>query len=131
MMNLETSNGSLPIKSIFKGGLTVVLVILFFTVFLGILTQMGWTGTIKWAGSLYLIVIYLSIVIGSITGGMTSGQMGWVTGIGVGLIASILILVLAMIARENIAWPIYLLKTMLNSFIGAFGGIIGVNLSKK
>ena len=121
----------LPIGPILNGSLTGIFLILIMTVFLGIITQFGWTGTVKWAGTLYLIVVYLAIVLGSILAGMKSGRQGWITGLGVGLLSSIFILILAAIAGENIGWPIFLLKSLVNSFVGVFGGIIGVNFANR
>lgn len=129
-MNQKADNAVFPIKSMINGSFTVVLMTLLVTVVLGILTEIGWTGTLQWGGSLYLVIVYLSVVVGSIFAGLNSGEQGWITGIGVGVIGSVLIYILAMIAGEKVDYPIFLLKILINSFIGAFGGIIGVNLSK-
>lgn len=120
---------NIPVRPIIKGSLFVFVVILLLTVLLGFLTEMGWTGTVQWSGSLYLMIIYLSVVTGAIIAGLKSGRYGWITGVGVGLVSSLLILILAILAGEAVHWPVYLVKTLVNSFIGAFGGILGVNFS--
>jgi putative membrane protein (TIGR04086 family) len=127
---VQKQNGNnIPVRPILKGSLFVILVILLFTVLLGLLTETGWTGTVKWSSSLYLIIIYLSIIAGSVIAGLKSARRGWITGVGVGLIGSLFILFLAILAGEMIRWPIYLIKTLINIFLGAFGGILGVNFS--
>lgn len=119
----------ISIRPMLSGSVIVIIMILLATLLLGILTEFGWTGTVKWSGNLYLMIIYLSIIIGSIMAGFRSNRQGWITGIGVALLSSIFILILAMLAGEKISWPVFLAKTAINSFVGAFGGIIGVNFS--
>lgn len=128
---LQKQNDSrLPLKEIFSGSILVILVIILFSLLLGIITELGWTGITKWAGSLYLITLYLAIVIGAILAGVKSKRMGWITGLGVGIFSSILTVVFAGIMGETINWGVFVLKALINGFIGVFGGIIGVNFSR-
>lgn len=118
-------------KPVFSGVLAAFMVLLISMFLLGCLTEFGWTGTIQWSDSLYLVIIYLSIIFGSVTAGLKSHQSGWLTGAGVGFFSSILLILLALGIGEKIYWPLFLGKLLLNTFIGAFGGIIGVNLTGK
>ncbi len=119
-----------PTGSILYGGLAVILIALFVAVLLGVLTVFGWTGTVTWPNnSLFLLALYGVIVIASILAGWRSRQKGWAVGIGVGVVGSLFFLILASIIHEPIIIGIFLVKTLISCFIGAFGGIIGVNLS--
>lgn len=120
---------SVPFGSILSGSLAVVLIIFAVSLLLGILTQFGWTGMLRWSNNLLMILLYGSVVIGAILAGLKSGRNGWITGVGVGVVSSFLILLLAFMVGEPVSWPVFLVKIAINAFIGAFGGIIGVNFS--
>lgn len=129
-MELDREESLFPVGSMIYGGLAVLFAVLIATVFLGILTELGWTGTITWPNnSLFLLVLYLAVIVGSIMAGWRSHQNGWAVGIGVGVISSMLFLVLVAFLPDRINLGVFLLKSFITIFIGAFGGIIGVNLS--
>lgn len=131
MNSKQENGGSISYSSILKGGMVVLIIMVFLTVLLGILTNFGWSGLLKWSGGLYMIVLYLALVVGSIFAGMNSSTMGWVTGMGVGIITSVMLLILTKMFGEGMNWYFFTTKSFLNCFIGAFGGIIGINLSKR
>ncbi len=106
--------------------LTTLIVIL-----LAVLTGFGWTGLIFLPQSFYLLPFYVGLAAGSIIAGKLGQEKGWITGIGVGLFSSILLLILSLIFSGGINWAVFAVKVIINCFIGAFGGIIGVNLGGK
>ncbi|HOP73918.1 MAG TPA: TIGR04086 family membrane protein [Bacillota bacterium] len=120
---------SIPFGPIMSGSLTVILIIFILALLFGVLTQLGWTGVMSWANDIWMLFIYGSVVIGAVLAGLKSGRNGWLTGAGVGVISSVFILLLAFIMGEPVNWPVFLVKIAINAFIGAFGGIIGVNFS--
>lgn len=130
-MGLKEDEARIAIQPMISGWLMVMILIFVATLALGILTELGWTGTVKWSESLYLTIVYIAIVSGSIIAGFRSRRQGWITGMGVAFLSSIFILILAAFTGEKILWSIFLVKLMINCFIGAFGGIIGVNFSHQ
>lgn len=126
----EQTELHLPLKSILLGGLAAFVMVLLLATVITIMTSFGWTGIIRWASTLYLIAGYLAIVVGAIYAGYHSKVEGWITGIGVGLVSTILFLFIALFSGTPVTWMAFLIKMLINSFIGSFGGIIGVNLSE-
>lgn len=125
-----SQNGNLlPLKPIVYGSLVSIGIIVFLTLIVTVLTEFGWTGTIQWSDNLFLILSYLGISIGSIIAGLKSREQGWLTGLGSGLLSSLWIFILAILIGNSINWGLFLIKSLISGFIGAFGGIIGVNIS--
>jgi putative membrane protein (TIGR04086 family) len=128
---MELDQENTLVGPIIYGSLITVLTILILTTLIGILTNFGWTGTIKWSGNLYLIIVYIAVIAGSTMAGFKSHQKGWKIGAGVGIVSSLICLVFAMLLGEKIIWGVYLIKVLISSFIGTFGGIIGVNFTGR
>lgn len=124
------NNDSLSCVTIFRGGMVTLSYIIIASVSLGSIIHFGATEQIFDSGSLYLILLFSSLTLGAIHGGASGQNRGWVTGIGVGFFTSLLLLMIALGTNAEINWSIYLLKTLINCFIGAFGGIIGINVKK-
>jgi putative membrane protein (TIGR04086 family) len=114
-----------------KGVIVCLLTIILATIILGGFTDAGWTGMLYWSDGGYLALVYLSLTAGAISAGVFSRSSGWVVGLGVGLLTSIFFLINAWLAGENVNLMLFIAKTFINCFIGAFGGIIGINISKK
>lgn len=127
----QNNDNSISYRSIFKGGLVVLLVIVFLTIALGTLTHLGWPGLLNSSDTFYMVMLYLALVSGAIYAGYSSKNLGWVSGLGVGLVASVLFLIVTILSGEPFNWLIFLLKLVLNSFIGALGGVIGINIIKN
>ena len=125
--NQETS--LIPLKPIIYGCLIMLFTIFILTVILAITVELGWMGTIQpFSNDLYIVLFYLAVVTGSIMAGLKSGSRGWLAGIGVGLCSSIILMILTVFLGLKVNVGIYLVKVLLSSFIGIFGGIIGVNI---
>jgi putative membrane protein (TIGR04086 family) len=124
------NNDSFSCVTIFRGGMVTLFCVIIASVSLGSAIHFGAAEQIFDSGSLYLILLSVSLTLGAIYGGATSQNRGWVTGIGVGFLTSLLLLMIALGTNAEINWSIYLLKTLINCFIGAFGGIIGINVKK-
>jgi putative membrane protein (TIGR04086 family) len=116
--------------SIVKGTTACFFSVIFLTMILGGLTNLGWPGMLYWSGSGYLMLVYLSLTCGSIFAGLDSRNLGWVVGMGVGLLTSFILLISILLFGEGIKWGLFIFKTFIHCFIGAFGGIIGINISK-
>ncbi|HYH02537.1 MAG TPA: TIGR04086 family membrane protein [Bacillota bacterium] len=127
----QNDDNSISYQSIFKGGLVVLLLIVLLTIVLGTLTHLGWSGLLNSSGTFYMVMLYLALVSGAVYAGYSSQNLGWATGIGVGLVASVLFLMIAVLSGEPFNWLIFILKAVLNCFIGALGGVIGINITKS
>jgi putative membrane protein (TIGR04086 family) len=125
----EAETGSFV--SIVKGAIACLLSLILLTIILGSLTDLGWSGLLRWSGKGYLLLLYLSLTGGSIFAGFYSRNLGWVVGMGVGVLISLILLVSALLSGETIKWGFFIFKALIHCFIGAFGGIIGINISKK
>ncbi|HBF37075.1 MAG TPA: TIGR04086 family membrane protein [Firmicutes bacterium] len=127
-MNIDGDETLFPVGAVVYGSLAAFLMTLIGTTFTAVFTELGWKATISWPNnSLYLLLLFVSIVIGSIMAGWRSRQKGWAAGIGVAVIVSLLWLILALLFHHPIHAGIYLVKCFISLVIGAFGGIIGVN----
>jgi putative membrane protein, TIGR04086 family/integral membrane protein, TIGR04097 family len=128
-MDFERDDSIFPIGAVIYGSLAALFVDFILVTFAAVFTELGWTGTVTWPNnSLYLLFFFMAIVIGSVLAGWKSHQKGWAVGIGVTVITSIIWLIFALLLREKIQPGIFLVKVLLGIFIGAFGGIIGVNV---
>lgn len=129
-MEIEHEGVNLPIGPILYGCVIAVLAILVFTVLFSLMTQFGWTGTVRpYSNNIFLIADYFAIILGSIMAGRKSATTGWLVGIGVGLLSSLSLLLFTALMRQPVLWGVFTVKTLISCFIGAFGGIIGVNLA--
>lgn len=129
-VKFEQEREKIPVRSILYGTLMALFMMLCLTFFLAVIIQFGWAGVENWPfTTIYLVVVYAATVFGSVAAGKRSMQQGWVVGVGVGLLSSLLILVIAFMGSRSVHLGIYFIKMLINSFIGLFGGIIGVNLS--
>jgi len=120
---------NVPIGPVLKGSLAVIMIIFVLSLGLAIVTQLGWAGMLRWSDSLWMILLYVSVVIGAVIAGLKSRRNGWLAGAGVGVLSSLLILMMGWMAGEPVHWTVFTVKLAVNAFIGAFGGIIGVNFS--
>jgi putative membrane protein (TIGR04086 family) len=123
--------GNFILGPIVKGTIVGFLTVIFLTIGLGMITNAGWQGMLHWSSGAYLMLVYLSLIIGSLCAGFYSCNSGWVVGMGVGLLISFLFLINALLSGEGIKWLFFIFKTFIHCFIGAFGGIIGINITKK
>jgi len=74
----------------------------------------------------------ISILTGSIIGGIRSGQKGWYTGGIIGLSYMLFMIIAGSLLFTNIAFHFgALFQTLVGAFIGMVGGIVGVNFSAK
>ena len=129
-MEFEQERSTVPTGLILYGTLVTLVINLIFTILLAVLTELGWTALIKpYSNNLYLLVGYLAVIIGSIIAGRESLAKGWLTGLGVGITSSIVLVILTTLLGHQVIWQIFLPKTFINIFIGIFGGIIGINLA--
>lgn len=119
---------SFPIRPIIYGSLISIGIIIFLSLIVAVLTEFGWSGTIQWSDNLFLILTYLGVITGSIMAGLKSRERGWLTGMGSGFLSLVWTLILAVLIGNSIHWGFFLVKLLISGFIGAFGGIIGVNL---
>jgi putative membrane protein (TIGR04086 family) len=122
---------SLSYLAMFRGSVATLFCIIIASVSLGSMIHWGAAEQIFDSGSLYLILLFASLTCGAIYSGALSQNRGWVTGSGVGLLTSLILLMIALGTGKEINWPIYLFKTLINCFIGAFGGIIGINTAEN
>ncbi|HEY8464733.1 MAG TPA: TIGR04086 family membrane protein [Bacillota bacterium] len=127
----QNGDGAISYRSILIGGLTVLLGMVLLTVVLGTLTHLGWPGLLNCSNTFYLVMFYLALVTGSVYAGFNSQSMGWLTGAGVGLFASVLLLMISILTGPAVNWFFFSLKTLINCLIGALGGIIGINITKR
>ncbi len=130
MADHDQENASFPLSSIVRGTLVFIIVVAILTLLLSVLTELGWMITVFMPNYYYLFIIYIGIVCGAVYAGRNARQDGWLTGTGVGVLSSLLLLlILIFIVRERFQITAFIVKTLINAFIGAFGGIIGVNLA--
>lgn len=128
-MDFDQDEALFPIGAVIYGSLATLFFTLILATFTAVFTELGWTGTVSWPNnSLYLLFFFAAIVIGSVSAGWKSRKKGWAVGIGVAVITSVIWLVLALFMQERVQPGIFLVKALLSIFIGAFGGIIGVNI---
>jgi putative membrane protein (TIGR04086 family) len=128
-MDFDREESLIPVGTLIYGSLAAFLMVLILTTCLAVLTELGWTGTITWPNhSLYLLLLFAAVIVGSLLAGWRSREKGWAVGIGVGVISSLVWLILALFLHERIQFGVFLIKTLLSTFIATFGGIIGVNL---
>lgn len=131
-MSGDNQDLQLPLKAIFKGSLVAIVVIIIITFALALLTEFGWTITVFMPGNMYLLIVYTGIIIGAISAGKNGLENGWLTGIAVGALTSLIVLLMIiLISKSRVNVGIYTIKSLINSFIGAFGGIIGVNIGSR
>ncbi|MGE5606117.1 MAG: TIGR04086 family membrane protein [Bacteroidota bacterium] len=123
------NENSFPLRSMIYGSFIVIGIVTVLALFITVLTQFGWTGTIYWSEKLFLVLTYFGVTTGSIMAGFRSREQGWLTGLGTGILSSVWLLILAFIIGDTIHWGFYLTKSLISGFIGTFGGIIGVNLA--
>jgi putative membrane protein (TIGR04086 family) len=129
-MDIDREENLFPVGAVIYGSLAAFLMTLILTTFTAVFTELGWTGTISWPNnSLYLLLFFVSVVIGSVLAGWRSRQKGWAVGIAVAIVISFLWLILAFSFHQSVHVGIYLLKSLISLIIGTFGGIIGVNVS--
>ncbi|HEX7714044.1 MAG TPA: TIGR04086 family membrane protein [Bacillota bacterium] len=129
-MEIDHERANLPIGPILYGCVIAVLAILVFALLFSLMTQFGWTGTVRpYSNNIFLIADYLAIILGSIMAGRKSAATGWMVGIGVGFLCSLALLLLTALMRQPVLWGVFTVKTLISCFIGTFGGIIGVNLA--
>jgi putative membrane protein (TIGR04086 family) len=128
-MDYDRNESFFPIGAVIYGSLAVLLVNLILTTFMAVFTELGWTATVTWPNnSLYLLCFFIAMIVGSVLAGWKSRQKGWAVGISVAVVSSVMWLILALFLHERIFMGVFLFKTLLSTFIGAFGGIIGVNV---
>jgi putative membrane protein (TIGR04086 family) len=131
-MEFEQESPVVPIGPILYGCLVTLIVNLALTLLLAVLTELGWTATVKpYSNNLYLLIGYLSVIIGSIVAGRESLGKGWLTGLGVGVASSVVFMILNSLLTQPVIWGIFLTKTLINAFIGVFGGVIGINFAAR
>lgn len=123
------NENSFPLRSMIYGSFLVIGIITILALFISVLTQFGWTGTIDWSEKLFLVLTYFGVIIGSVMAGFRSREQGWLTGLGTGILSAVWLLILAIIIGDTVHWGFYLTKSLISGFIGIFGGIIGVNLA--
>lgn len=123
------NENSFPLRSMIYGSFLVIGIITILALFISVLTQFGWTGTIDWSEKLFLVLTYFGVIIGSVMAGFRSREQGWLTGLGIGILSAVWLLILAIIIGDTVHWGFYLTKSLISGFIGIFGGIIGVNLA--
>ena len=76
------------------------------------------------------IIMIISIIISSIYGGKKIFRKGWLFGIVLGLVFTLLLVPLSIGFGENFSLDKYFMaKTLMGSAVGLIGGIIGVNLN--
>lgn len=127
-----SGDNQIPLKAIFKGSLVAILVIIILTFGLALLTEFGWTITVFMPSNMYLLIVYTGIIIGAISAGKNALENGWLTGIAVGALTSLIVLLMVIfISKSRVNVGIYVIKSLINAFIGAFGGIIGVNIGSR
>jgi putative membrane protein (TIGR04086 family) len=127
----ESESSMASIRPTVIGSLSGFFLTTLIVVLLAIITEIGWTGLIFLPRSFYLLPFYVGLISGSIIAGKLGQEKGWITGVGVGLVSSILLLILSLIFGGGINWAVFAVKVIINCFIGAFGGIIGVNLVER
>lgn len=75
-------------------------------------------------------ILIISIAISSIYGSKKLRQRGWMFGMVLGLLFSLLLIPFAMTFGQSVAFDLYLIaKLFVSAVVGAIGGIIGVNLN--
>ncbi|TCL62956.1 putative membrane protein (TIGR04086 family) [Hydrogenispora ethanolica] len=128
----DQEKSSFPFRPILRGTLVFFAVVVILTVLLSILTELGWTITAFMPNDYYLFIIYIGIISGAVYAGKNAREDGWLIGISVGALSSLLLfLMVIFILRERFQIGVFVVKSLINAFIGAFGGIIGVNLAGK
>ncbi len=131
-MEFERENPLVPIGPILYGCLVTLIVNLALTILLAVLTELGWMAIVKpYSNNLYLLMGYLAVIAGSITAGRESPVKGWLTGLGVGVTSSVVLMILNSLMTQPVVWGIFFTKTLINAFIGVFGGVIGINLATR
>lgn len=76
------------------------------------------------------IIIIICITISSIYGSKKLCRKGWLFGLLLGLVFVLLLIPVSMIFGQPFVFDKYLIaKTLMGSFVGLIGGIIGVNLN--
>ncbi len=129
-MEYEQERTMVPVGSILYGTLVTLGVNLILTLIFAVLTELGWEAVIKpYADNLYLFSGYLAVISGAVMAGRESYTKGWFAGLGVGLTSSVVFIVLNAFIGQPLVWGIFLVKMLINGFIGTFGGIIGINLA--
>ena len=129
-MKYEQELRRFPFGTMIYGSLMALLMILGLTMILAVFTEFGWAGIENWPlNTVNLVLVYSATVFGSIAAGRRSGRQGWVVGVGVGILASLLLLIIAFMGGRTVHAGIFLVKAAICGFIGLFGGIIGVNIT--
>ncbi|HYF82736.1 MAG TPA: TIGR04086 family membrane protein [Clostridia bacterium] len=76
------------------------------------------------------IIMIVSITISSIYGGKKISRKGWLFGIALGLLFTLLLVPLSVGFGQNFSLDKYFMaKTLMGGAVGLIGGIIGVNLN--
>jgi putative membrane protein (TIGR04086 family) len=76
------------------------------------------------------IIMIASITISSIFGGKKISRKGWLFGIAVGLVFTLLLIPLSLGFGQSFSFDKYfMVKALVGSAVGLIGGIIGVNLN--
>ncbi len=131
-MSVERVEGLLPLKAICFGSMINIGILIICGTILTFLTEFGWAGAANWPEqTMFLLIIFAGVILGSIIAGWKSKQHGWIVGLGVGVITTIFLFFLAIFSQISINYGVFLVKILICSFLGSFGGIIGVNLSTK
>lgn len=127
-MSMNQSEFFQPLRSVVLGSLIALGLIFILTTVLAVMTEFGWTGTMQpFRDNVYMLVVYIGIVVGAVLAARRSKVNGWLTGIGVGVLSSFILLVLTVFTGETVNWGVFAVKTLISGAIGVFGGIIGVN----
>ncbi len=131
-MEFEQEHRLIPIGPILYGCLIVLVVNLVLTILFAVLTELGWLGMVQpYSNHLYLLMNYLAVITGSIAAGRESQVKGWLTGVGVGISSSVILMGISSLTALPVSWGIFFVKALINVFIGTFGGVIGVNFAGR
>jgi putative membrane protein (TIGR04086 family) len=133
-MEYDQEQSMFPVGSILFGTLVTLAANLILTIIFAVLTELGWTAAVKsYSNNIYLFMGYLAVIAGAMMAGRESFTKGWLAGLGVGFTSSVVFMIFNAFIGQPLVWGIFLVKMLINGFIGIFGGIIGINLagSKK
>lgn len=131
-MEFDQEQSMVPVGSILFGTLVTLAVNLILTILFAVLTELGWAAGVKpYSNNLYLIMGYLAVIAGAIMAGRESFTKGWFAGLGVGFSSSVVFMIVNAFIGQPLVWGIFLVKMLINGFIGVFGGIIGINLANS
>ena len=130
MLKYEPELRRFPVGVMIYGSLMALLMVFGVTMILAVFTEFGWAGIENWPhNTINLMMVYCATVFGSVAAGKRSGRQGWIVGLGVGILASLLLLMIALMGGRSVHGGVFLVKSFVCGFIGLFGGIIGVNIT--